>query len=61
MADTTRRVLCRTCGKEVSVYDAKQYPIGRRTLYECIKCAEQGDKEVYYYIARKSNKEREKW
>lgn len=43
MADTARRVLCRTCGAEVSIYDAKPYFTGRRTQYECRECAKRGN------------------
>ena len=38
MADTTRRVFCKTCQKEVSIYDAHAYNLGRSTTYECMEC-----------------------
>ena len=50
MADTARRVFCRTCGKEISVFDAKEYRTGRSVQYECIKCAKQGQRETYYHV-----------
>lgn len=42
MANTAGRVLCRTCGKEVSIYDAKEYNLGRRKVYECYECRKEG-------------------
>ena len=51
MADTTRRVLCRTCKQEISIYDAKPYFTGKRTQYECIKCAKKGNEEAQHHVA----------
>ena len=62
MADTARRVLCRTCGMEVSIYDAKPYFIGRTTQYECIKCSRKGNSEAQHHVAtvlHKFRKEKE--
>ena len=46
MADSTRRVLCKTCGKEVDISDAKAYHMGRMTVYECFKCQRKGSNEA---------------
>lgn len=62
MADTARRVRCRTCGKEVNVYDAKEYNLGR-IQYECLECYKRGCKDVTVHILRvavKYRKEKEK-
>ena len=50
MADTARRVLCRTCHKEVSIHDAHPYHIGKVTSYECYECYKQGQREAHYHI-----------
>ena len=49
MGNTTRRVLCRTCGREVSIYDAKAYNLGRRKVYECHECQKQGGSEAEWF------------
>lgn len=42
MADTARRILCKTCGQEVDVTDADSYFIGKKKIYECRRCKLKG-------------------
>ena len=51
MVDTTRRIFCRTCGKEINIYEAKSYNLGRKTVYECYECSKQGEIEANTHIA----------
>jgi hypothetical protein len=60
MADTARRVLCRTCGKEVSVYDAEAYNVGRKIQYECFECYMSGSRKAQDFHARIVEKIKEK-
>ena len=63
MADTARRVFCRTCGKEVSIHDAKAYNTGRKTQYECYECHIRGTakaRDFQISVVEKFNKEKRK-
>ena len=51
MVDTTRRIFCRTCGKEINIYEAKSYNLGRKTVYECGECSKQGETAANEHIA----------
>lgn len=63
MADTTRRIFCRTCGKEISIHEAKAYNLGRRTVYECFECQKKGMTEAEQFhigVCIKTRKEKKK-
>ena len=51
MADTARRILCRTCKQEISIYDAKLYFTGRGIQYECFKCVKKGNEEAQHHVS----------
>lgn len=62
MADTTRRVLCKTCKKKVSIYDAHAYHLGKSTTYECYECQMKGANWAdgfHISVCQRMRKERE--
>lgn len=62
MADTTRRVFCKTCKKEIDIQEAYPYNTGRRITYECRECRRTGVSKAdgfHVDVCMKMRKERE--
>lgn len=52
MADSTRRILCTSCGKEVNEWDVRAYNTGRRTQHLCPECYDKAEKDIVSLISR---------